>query len=88
LVNELVIGRSPVTLLSSENGVLKLVQKCGLFFFEGVAGFDINAVLDVAYPQFLSFFVASSSRKPGKLARGRNFFYQGDGVSSFTNGET
>ena len=59
-----------------------------LFFFEGVAGFDINAVLDVAYPQFLSFFVASSSRKPGKLARGRNFFYQHDGVSSFTNGET
>ena len=68
--------------------MLKFVQNSGLFFFEGMAFFNINAVFDVAYPQLLSFLVASSARKPGKLSRGRNFFYQFDGVSSFTNGET
>ena len=82
------VSRIPVTLLSSKDGVLKLVQQCGLFFFKGVAGFNIDAVFGVAYSLLLSFLVASSAREPGKLARGRNFFYQFDGVSSFTNSET
>ena len=82
------VGRSPVALFSSKNGVLQLVQESCLFLFQGVAGFNINAVFDFAYSQLLSLFVASSAREPGIFSRGRNFFYQFDEVSSFANGET
>ena len=82
------VGRSPIALLSSKDGVLQLMQESGLLLFQGMAGFNINAAFDVADSQLLSLLVASSAGKPGKFSRGRNFFYQFDEVSSFANGET
>ena len=82
------VGRSPITLLSSKDGVLQLMQESGLLLFQGMAGFNINAAFDVADSQLLSLLVASSAGKPGKFSRGRNFFYQFDEVGSFANGET
>ena len=67
--------------------MLQLVQESGLFLFQGVAGFNINAVFDLAYSQLLSLFVASSAGKPGKFSRRRNFFYNFDEVSGFANRE-
>ena len=68
--------------------MLQLVQESGLFLFQGVAGFNKNAVFDFAYSQLLSLLVASSAGKPGKFSRSRNFFDQFDEVSSFANSET
>jgi hypothetical protein len=69
-----------ITFVSSEDGVLELMQQGGLFFFKRLPGFKIDVVFCVAHTLSSGPLVASFAREAGELPCRRNLFYQFDGV--------